>query len=239
MDFSGCMWFFCIWCPKSLTDLSGAALRFSFLRIFEYGSSVCNIVSLVESWIKTSSRYVIILLRSSCLKILLLKDENAAGKKPLKYQQAMTKILGRCDGLSGLIWFNAITMSTIEKIGRLMRVSIIWIGSIGQLHFVSSTIVFKWRASRTILSDSSDLSIITGLIYVFHVVRESVFTDEKISTFVRMSSRCFIRSCSCIRVAHCFLYTAAALRCSVNSTLISLHQIYIWRNIVYIVLKLC
>ena len=45
-------------------------------------------------------------------------------------------------------------MSAIEKIGPLIHVSMIWIGSIGQLHFVSSINVFNWRLSKTIFSDS-------------------------------------------------------------------------------------
>ena len=57
-------------------------------------------------------------------------------------------------------------MSSREKTGPLIIVSIICIGSIGQLRLVLSIIVFNWRASRTILSDSSFLSIITGLINV-------------------------------------------------------------------------
>ena len=59
-----------------------------------------------------------------------------------------------CDGLSNGIWLYALFMSAIEKIGPLMRVSIIRVGSIGQKHFVSSIIVVNWQASKTILSDS-------------------------------------------------------------------------------------
>ena len=50
----------------------------------------------------------------------------------------------------------------------------------GQLHFVSSIIVFSWRASKTIFSDSPFLRIITGLIKVFPVVSESAFTGAMI-----------------------------------------------------------
>ena len=60
-------------------------------------------------------------------------------------------------------------MSSREKNGPLNRASIICSGSIGQQRFVLSIIVFNWRASSTILSDSSFLSIITGLINVFLV----------------------------------------------------------------------
>ena len=42
----------------------------------------------------------------------------------------------------------------LGMIGPLIRVSIIWIGSMDRLHFVLSTIVFSWRASTTISSDS-------------------------------------------------------------------------------------
>ena len=103
-----------------------------------------------------------------------------------------------------------------------MRVSIICIGSISQLHFVSSIIVFNWRASQTIFSDSAFLRIITGLMKVFPVLRESVLTGAIISKCVKMSGRCCTRSCnrSEIRVALCFLNIAVAFRGSVSSTLI-------------------
>ena len=51
-------------------------------------------------------------------------------------------IVNRCEGLSKGIWLYALFMSAIEKIGPLKSVSIIWSGSIGQLHFVPSIIVF-------------------------------------------------------------------------------------------------
>ena len=54
-------------------------------------------------------------------------------------------------------------MSSREKTGPLIHVSIICIGSIGQLRLVLSIIVFNWRAFRKILSDSSFLSLTTGL----------------------------------------------------------------------------
>ena len=62
-------------------------------------------------------------------------------------------------------------MSSREKTGPLISVSIICIGSLGQLRLVSTIIVFNWRASRTILSDSTFLSIVTGLINVFPLSR--------------------------------------------------------------------
>ena len=71
-------------------------------------------------------------------------------------------------------------MSAIEKIGPLIRVSFIWIGFMGQLHFVSSIIVFNWRASKTIFSDSPFIRIMTGLMKVFPVVGESVNRCYKI-----------------------------------------------------------
>ena len=61
-------------------DLSGAALRFSFFRTVWYWWGVCNIVSVVVSWMKTSSRYVIFLfLQINGLKMLLMNEGKAAG----------------------------------------------------------------------------------------------------------------------------------------------------------------
>ena len=113
-------------------------------------------------------------------------------------------------------------MSCREKTGPLIHVSIICIGSIGQLRLVLSIIVFNWRASGTILTVSSFLSIITGLRNVFPVARESVFTCAEISKCVRMSSKC----CTCssnfkgIREACCFLNTAVDFKSRFNSTVI-------------------
>ena len=82
--------------------------------------------------------------------------------------------------------------------------------------------MFNCRSPRTIFSDSSFLSITTGLINVFPVARQSVFTCAKISKCVRMSSKCCILSTNCkgIRVACCFLNTAVAFKGRFNSTLI-------------------
>ena len=113
-------------------------------------------------------------------------------------------------------------MSSTEKTGPLICVNIICIGSIGQLPLVLSIIVFNWRASRLTSSDSSFLSLITGLINVFPVARESGFTCAKISKCVRISIKCCTRSSSCkgIRVACCFFNTAVAFKGRFNSTLI-------------------
>ena len=66
------------------------------------------------------------------------------------------------------------------------------------------------------------LSIITGLIKLFPVARESVFTCAETSKCVRMSSKFCSRSNNCkgIRVACCFLNTAVAFKVRFNSTLI-------------------
>ena len=113
-------------------------------------------------------------------------------------------------------------MSSKERTGPLICLSIICIGSIGQIRLVLSIILFNWRASRAILSDSSFLSIILGLINVLRVARESVFTCAEISKFVIMSSKfCTCSSyCKGIRVACCFLNTAVASKGRFNSTLI-------------------
>ena len=113
-------------------------------------------------------------------------------------------------------------MSCREKSGPLIRVSIICISSIGQLRLNLSIIVFNWRASRTILSDSSFLSIIMALINVFPEAREFVFTCAETSKCVRMSSKCCTRSSNCngIRVACCFSKTAVVFEGRFNSTLI-------------------
>ena len=107
----------------------------------------------------------------------------------------MTKNASLCDALSSGSWLYALFMLAIEKIGSLIRVSIIWIGSMGQLHFVSSVIVFSWRGSKMNFSDSPFLRIITELIKVFPVVSESVFTGAFISKCVKISSKCCTLSC--------------------------------------------
>ena len=113
-------------------------------------------------------------------------------------------------------------MSSREITRPLIRVSIICIGPIGQLRLVLSIMVPNWRASRTILSDSSFLSIITGLLNALRVARKFVFICTKISKCVRMSSKCCTLSSNCkgIRVACCFLNTAVAYKGRFNSTLI-------------------
>ena len=65
-------------------------------------------------------------------------------------------------------------------------------------------------------------SLITRLINVFPVVRESVFTCAKKSKSVRMSSKCWTRSSNrkVKQVACCFLNTAIAFKVSFISTLI-------------------
>ena len=63
-------------------------------------------------------------------------------------------------------------MSSREKTGPLIRVSNICIGSTGQLRLVLSIIVFNRLASRTILSDSSFLSITMAFLNVITVARE-------------------------------------------------------------------
>ena len=85
-DFNGVIVFCSMLCPKNFTlvkkkcDLSGAAFRFSLLRILWYCSKTVNISSFVCYCIKTSSKYVIACFFSiSGLKILLIKAEKAAG----------------------------------------------------------------------------------------------------------------------------------------------------------------
>ena len=56
-------------------------------------------------------------------------------------------------------------MSSIEKTGPLICVSIICIGSIGQLNSVLSIFVLSCWASKTMFSDSPFLSIINALIF--------------------------------------------------------------------------
>ena len=115
-------------------------------------------------------------------------------------------------------------LSAIEKTGPLIRVSINCMGSIGQENLVSSIIVFNWRASRAVLSDSPFLMTMTGILKVFSVVTESVFTGAKNSNCVKISGKCCTVSCNCrgIREARCFLNTVVALKSKFNSTLIFL-----------------
>ena len=64
--------------------------------------------------------------------------------------------------------------------------------------------------------------MITGLLNVFPVVRESVVAGAMITKCVKMSSKCCALSCNWneIRAALCFLKKAAALRGRFSSTLI-------------------
>ena len=55
------------------------------------------------------------------------------------------------------------------------------IGSMGQLHFDLSIGEIKYRASRTILSDSPLARLFTGLMNVFLLGRCFLFTGEIIS----------------------------------------------------------
>ena len=80
-----------------------------------------------------------------------MRDEKAAGPieipKNMRLKQyccpAFTKFASLCDGLSIGIWLYALFILVREKIGHLIGVEINWIGSMGQLHFVSSMIVFN------------------------------------------------------------------------------------------------
>ena len=150
----------------------------------------------------------------------------------------MTKVKCRCDDLFFCSWLYALLKAAVEKTGPLMSVSIIWIGDNCQLHFVPPIIVFYWRESRTILSNSPSLNIITGMKIVFPVVIESVFTVAMISNCVRMSSKCCTRSCSCrgIRKARCYLNTAVAFRSRLISTSIfpvvfCFHVLDVWLDL--------
>ena len=80
----------------------------------------------------------------------------------------------------------------MEEVRPLMRVNVACIGSIGQLNFVSSIIVFNWQASWTIFSDSPFFSMITGLTNVFSVVRDSVFTGAILSKRFKILKKCCI-----------------------------------------------
>ena len=157
--------------------------------------------------------------------MLLIKDEKAAGpiETPQKgrLRQYCCPTMTNC--LSGICCLAAFVdcMNYSERNFAYREISENQafnpdIGCIGQLNLVSSIIVFNWRASKTILSDSSFLCTTTGLI---NVVRESVFTGAVISKGVLISSKCCTLSCNYIgiRVARCFLNTAAAFKVSMNS----------------------
>ena len=77
----------------------------------------------------------------------------------------------------------------------MIQVSIIW-KTFGKLHLVSSIIVFNWRASTKILSDTLFFTILTGLMKVFSVEWKSVFTGAMISNCVKISSKCCTLSCN-------------------------------------------
>ena len=66
------------------------------------------------------------------------------------------------------------------------------------------------------------MRIFTGLMNVFPMVKESVFSGAIKSKCVKISSKCCILSCnwSGLRVALCFLKIAVALRGRFSSTLI-------------------
>ena len=92
-------------------------------------------------------------------------------------------------------------------------------GSIGQLHFDSSISELRYLASRTILSDSSLATMITGLIKLLPFGCSSLFTGEIISYCSKISSNWFTLSCKCIAtlLALCFLKTTGFKgKCIVN-----------------------
>ena len=99
-------------------------------------------------------------------------------------------------------------MSAFEKTGPLIRVRRIALGSNGQLHLVSSIIVFNRRACIKTLSDSPFLGIITRLVNMFLLVSDSVLTAGIVSKCVIISNKCFTRSCysMAIQVARFFKY---------------------------------
>ena len=55
---------------------------------------------------------------------------------------AVTKFVNCCKGLSCVVWLYALFKSVIEKNCPLIRVSVICIGTIVQLRFVSPIIVY-------------------------------------------------------------------------------------------------
>ena len=129
----------------------------------------------------------------------------------------MKKLVSRCDGFSKGI------VHVLQRENRVFNPCNYYLYRLyWPTTFSFSIIVFNCRASRTILSDSSSLSIITGLVNVFPVARESLFTCAQTSKCVRMSSKCCTRSSNCkdIRVACCFLNTFVAFKGRFNSTLI-------------------
>ena len=94
------------------------------------------------------------------------------------------------DSLSNGIWLYALALfrSAVVKIVPFIRVNATSTGSIGQLHFDSSIILFKYLASKTIFSDSPFRAMITGFVNVLPLENCSLLTDEIISYFFNTSS---------------------------------------------------
>ena len=95
---------------------------------------------------------IILLQRNSGLNILLKKVEKVVEPMKVSYNKrlknqfccpAVKKFVNRCDSLPSGIWLDALFVSALEESGPLFRVSLICIGSNGQLYLVMSIIVFN------------------------------------------------------------------------------------------------
>ena len=75
---------------------------------------------------------------------------------------AMPKLVSLCNGFSVGILLFALFLSAVEKTGLYIPVSMNCIRLMGLFHFVLSTIVLYYSASKTIFSCSLFLSIFSG-----------------------------------------------------------------------------
>ena len=115
------------------------------------------------------------------------------------------------DSSSNGIWLYALLRSAVVNIVHLFLLKLHQLVQIGQLHFDSSIMLFKYLASSTIFKDSPFRSIITGFVNVFPVDSCSLFYRCNYVIFLRTSNSFCIRSRRCIGtlLILCFLNIAS------------------------------
>ena len=115
------------------------------------------------------------------------------------------------DCSSNGIWLYALLRSAVVNIFSFIGVSATSTSSMGQLHFDSSIMLFRYLASNNIFKDSPFRSIITGFVNVFPVDSCSLLTGAIMWYFFNTSKSFWILSLRCISTLHvlCFLNIAS------------------------------
>ena len=138
----------------------------------------------------------------------------------------MTMFVSLCKGFSSGIWLYALFISALEN-NRCFNSCEYYLDRLYGCILFYQSLYFVCGHLKRFLVILLFLRNITGLIKVYPVVSESVFTGAMIPKCVRISSKCCTQSCNWrgMRVALCFLNTAVAFKGTFSSTLIFLHRI--------------